>query len=97
MSIHNGDIIFTTKDKEIKRTTLEGKEIYPYKNETIKKPESLPVLPSALVLCVGTYNKGSLHVLSADGKKHRTLLEHFEKIQNPRDIWLDVDKKKLFT
>ncbi|XP_063424887.1 E3 ubiquitin-protein ligase TRIM45-like [Mytilus trossulus] len=96
MSIHNGDIIFTTKDKEIKRATLEGKEIYSYKKKIIKKPECLAVLPSGLVLFIDTHNKGSLHVLSADGTKHRTLLEHFEKIQNPRDIWLDVEKKTIY-
>ena len=96
MNIHNDEIIFTTKDKEIKRATLEGREIYCYKNSTIKTPQRLAVLPSGLVLFVDSHKKGSLHVLSADGTSHRTLLENFEKIENPRDIWLDVDKETVY-
>lgn len=96
MNIHDDDIIFTTKDEEIKRATLEGQIIYCYKNETIVAPECLAVLPSGLVLFIDTNNKGSLHVLSADGTKHRTLLENFVKIANPKDIWLDVDKETIY-
>ncbi|XP_052092434.1 tripartite motif-containing protein 45-like [Mytilus californianus] len=96
MNIHDDDIIFTTKNKEIKRATLEGQTIYCYQNKTIVTPECLAVLPSGLVLFVDRNYKGSLHVLSADGTKHRTLLENFGKIENPKDIWLDVDKETIY-
>ncbi|CAG2246905.1 unnamed protein product [Mytilus edulis] len=96
MSIHNDEIIFTTKDKEIKRATLEGQTIYCYKHETIETLECLTVLPSGLVLFVDRNDTGSLHVLSADGTKHRTLQENFMQIENPMDIWLDVDKETVY-
>ncbi|XP_063420278.1 uncharacterized protein LOC134705490 [Mytilus trossulus] len=96
MNILDDNIIFTTKDKEIKRATLEGKTVYCYKNEKIVTPECLAVLPSGLVLFIDRLNNGSLHVLSAGGTKHRTLLEKFEKIENPMDMWLDVDEETVY-
>ncbi|CAG2246843.1 unnamed protein product [Mytilus edulis] len=96
MNIHNGDMIFTTKEKEIKRTTLEGQIIYCYKNEAIVTPECLVVLPSGLVLFVDRNGTGSLHVLSCDGAIHRTLLENFEQIENPMDIWRMWIKKTVY-
>ncbi|CAC5419250.1 unnamed protein product [Mytilus coruscus] len=95
-SILEDTIIFTTKDKEIKRATLNGREIFCYKNETIKNPECLAILPSGLVLFVDRHNRGLLHGLSPDGKNHRILLQNFEKIENPMDIWLDADKETVY-
>ncbi|CAG2236488.1 unnamed protein product [Mytilus edulis] len=40
MDILENNIIFTTKDKEIKRANLNGKDIFCYKNETIKIPSA---------------------------------------------------------
>ncbi|XP_076117533.1 E3 ubiquitin-protein ligase TRIM45-like [Mytilus galloprovincialis] len=96
MNIFRQKIIYTTKDKEVKCITLDGEEVYCFKNEMIKTPECIVALPSGLVLVVDRNNKGSLHVLSEDGTKHKTLLQKFNTISDPRDIWLDNNDSETF-
>lgn len=86
MNIFRQQIIYTTKDKEVKCITLDGEDVYCLNNEMIKTPECIVALPSGLVLVVDRNNKGSLHVLSEDGTKHKTLLQKFNTISAPRDI-----------
>ncbi|CAC5414572.1 TRIM32 [Mytilus coruscus] len=96
MNIVKKTIIFTTKDKEVKCITIQGEDVYCFKDEMIKTPECITALPSGLVLVVDRDSKGSLHVLSEDGNKHKTLLHNFDTITDPRDIWLDNDDHKTF-
>ncbi|XP_063416026.1 E3 ubiquitin-protein ligase TRIM45-like [Mytilus trossulus] len=96
MNIFRQKIIYTTKDKEVKCITLDGEDVYCFKDEMIKTPECLAALPSGLVLVVDRDNKGSLHVLSEDGTKHRRLLQKFNTITDPRDIWLDNNDSETF-
>ncbi|CAG2214220.1 TRIM56 [Mytilus edulis] len=96
MNIFRQKIIYTTKDKEVKCITLDGEDVFCFKNEMIKTPECIVALPTGLVLVVDRDNKGSLHVLSEDGTKHRTLLQKFDTISDPRDIWLDNNDSETF-
>lgn len=96
MNIFRRQIIVTTENSEIKCTNLQGDDIYCFKNEAIKTPECISTLPAGLTLVVDRANNGSLHVLTKDGTKHKTLLEKFDTITNPYDIWLDNDDDEIF-
>ncbi|XP_063416027.1 uncharacterized protein LOC134697674 [Mytilus trossulus] len=96
MTIIRKHIIFTTKLNEIKCITLDGEDVYCFIDEAIKTPISLSALSSGLTLVLDRSDKGSLHVLSEDGTKHKTLLDKFETITGPRDIWLDNNDHETF-
>ncbi|CAC5414571.1 unnamed protein product [Mytilus coruscus] len=96
MTIIRKTIIFTTKLNEIKCITIDGEDIYCFKDEAIKTPICMSALPSGLILVVDRDNNGSLHVLSEDGTKHKTLLDKFDTITGPRDIWLDNNNHETF-
>ncbi|CAC5414574.1 unnamed protein product [Mytilus coruscus] len=91
MNVYRRKIVVTTKDNEIKCITLQGDEVYCFDDEESKPIESIIVLPSGLTLFVNRANEGSLHVLSEDGTRQRRILDKFDSITEPRDIFLDND------
>ncbi|XP_063416025.1 uncharacterized protein LOC134697672 [Mytilus trossulus] len=96
MHIYRRNIIVTTKNNEIKCLTLQGDEVYCFDDEEIETIESITVLPSGLTLFVNRTNEGSLHVLSEDGTSHRRILDKFDSIKEPCDIFLDNDDDETF-
>lgn len=34
--------------------------------------------------------------MSADGRQHRTLLDKFENVTEPKDVWLSPNEKELY-
>ncbi|XP_076117532.1 uncharacterized protein LOC143085186 [Mytilus galloprovincialis] len=91
MNIYRRKIVVTTKNNEIKCLTLQGDEVYCFDDEISKPIESIIVLSSGLTLFVNRANEGSLHILSEDGSRHRRILDKFDSIKKPRDIFLDND------
>ncbi|CAC5370363.1 TRIM56 [Mytilus coruscus] len=96
MNVIGKYIVFTTADKEIKCSTLQGKNKFCYKNEKLESPECIAVLSSGLTVVVDRANGGSLNLLSEDGLKHRRILEKFKNVNNPTDIWLDGNEELVY-
>ncbi|XP_076074096.1 uncharacterized protein LOC143045463 [Mytilus galloprovincialis] len=96
MNVIGKYIVFTTADNEIKCSTLQGKRKFCYKNDELESPKCIAVLSSGLTLVVDRANSGSLHLLSEDGLKHRRLLEKFDNVNNPADIWLDGNEELVY-
>lgn len=96
MNVIGKYIVFTTANNEIKCSTLQGKRKFCYKNDELESPEYIAVLSSGLTLVVDRANDGSVHLISNDGLKHRRLLEKFENVSNPTDIWLDGNEELVY-
>lgn len=96
IDVIEGKLIYTTENNEIKSNSKEGAEIFCYKNPNIERPQGLTVLRSGLFLVLDINQKGKIHLLSADERRHKPLLDKFKNVSKPRDIWLDTNKRTFY-
>lgn len=93
ITIWKEKIFYTTTDNEIKCSTLDGRHIFTHKNNKMR-PVSIAMLSSDVVIFLD--RNCSLHALSNDGKKHATLLEKFQKVVDPWDMWINIDDSTVY-
>ncbi|XP_063418908.1 transcription intermediary factor 1-alpha-like [Mytilus trossulus] len=79
-------LIHTTKDFAVVCTSFDGKKIYSYKDDEMKKVTSVTV--NSLGLIFAGDETGIVHLISEYGKQRRTLLDKCEKITRLCDIWV---------
>ncbi|CAG2229163.1 unnamed protein product [Mytilus edulis] len=94
MTISKEKIFYTTIEKEIKCSSLNGRNIFTYKSDKIRNPVSIVMLSLNVLIILD--KKGALYALSNDGKKQATLLEKFEKVVDPWDMWISTDDNTVY-
>ncbi|CAG2252840.1 unnamed protein product [Mytilus edulis] len=87
-------LIHTTKDFAVVCTSLDGKPIFSFKDDAMKKVTSVTI--NSIGLIFAGDETGIVHLISEDGKQRKTLLDKCEKITRLCDIWLDKSEKTLF-
>lgn len=75
-------------------TALDGKKLFSYKDDEMKKVISVTVNSRGLMFAGD--ETGMVHLISEDGKHRRTTLDKCEKIRRLCDSWLDKSVKTLF-
>lgn len=86
--------MYTTKDFHVRCISVDGKELFLCKDTEKKKINSLAV--SARGLIFAGAETGSIHVISENGEKMKTLLSKCVNIKNLSDIWLDESGKTMY-
>ncbi|XP_063406095.1 uncharacterized protein LOC134690053 [Mytilus trossulus] len=94
MTIWKEKVFYTTTDKEVKCASLDGRQIFTHKSDKMRQPVSIAML-SADVLIILDRNC-TLHALSSDGKKHSILLQKFQKVADPCDMWISIDDNTVY-
>ncbi|XP_071127400.1 E3 ubiquitin-protein ligase TRIM45-like [Mytilus edulis] len=93
----NKRLLYTSEDYEVVCTSLEGREIFRYKDNCLKQAQSLAVHSHGFILVAdtGETSNGSIHVISEDGKERRTVLHNCYKKEPIRDICFDKFNDRL--
>ncbi|CAC5423316.1 unnamed protein product [Mytilus coruscus] len=93
----NKRLLYTSEDCEIVCTSLEGREIFRFKDECLKQAQSIAVHSDGFILVADTReaSNGSIHVISEDGKERRTVLHNWLKKEPIRDICFDKFNDRL--
>ncbi|XP_063397767.1 E3 ubiquitin-protein ligase TRIM45-like [Mytilus trossulus] len=86
--------MYTTKDFHIRCISVDGEEMFSYNKNKLQKINSLAV--SARGLTYEGDESGSIHVISENGEKMKTLLSKCGNIKNLSDIWLDKSGNTLY-
>ncbi|CAG2252414.1 unnamed protein product [Mytilus edulis] len=89
----NNRFLYTSEKQEVVCTSLDGSEIFKYKDEFMKQTSSVYVHSEGLVF-VGD-EKGSMHLISEDGCRRRTVLNSCDKLKTVSDICLDKSCSRL--
>lgn len=94
LAVDQRSFMYTTKDFHVRCISVDGKELFLCKDTEEKKINSLVVSARGLIFAVA--ETGSIHVISENGKKMKTLLSKCVNIKNLSDIWLDESGKTLY-
>ncbi|CAG2227668.1 unnamed protein product [Mytilus edulis] len=86
--------MYTTKDFHVRCISVDGKEIFLCKDTEKNKINSVAVSARGLIFAGG--ETSSVHVISENGEKIKTLLSKCVNIKNLSDIWLDESGKTLY-
>ncbi|CAG2252415.1 unnamed protein product [Mytilus edulis] len=89
----NNRLLYSSENFEIVCTTLDGREVFKYKDEFMTKTTSLSVHSEGLIF-VGDEN-GSIHLISEDGCRRRTVLKSSDIFKTVRDICLNKSCSRL--
>ncbi|XP_063413502.1 uncharacterized protein LOC134695942 [Mytilus trossulus] len=89
----NHRFLYTSAKYEVVCISLDGKDIFKYKDDYMKETRSLSVHPNGII-CVGDLS-GQIHLISEDGQKRRTILNSCHKLQAVHDLCFDESSSRM--
>ncbi|VDI69610.1 tripartite motif-containing protein 2/3 [Mytilus galloprovincialis] len=92
--LKNKRLLYTSDTDEVVATTTDGSEHFCYTDEHMKNIVAVAVNnQGCIVACDQTR---TLHVISEDGKKRKTLSDKFDKIKESKDVCFDKSGTILY-
>ncbi|XP_076071970.1 uncharacterized protein LOC143043651 [Mytilus galloprovincialis] len=89
----NNRLLYTSKQSEVVCTSLDGREIFKFKDECMKLIVSVSVHSEGIIFAGEP--SGLIHLISEDGERRRTVLKSCDKLKYICDICLDKSCSSL--
>lgn len=92
LAVQDGKLFYSFREREVKCSTIQGKELFCHKSASLKTPECLTVTTSGIRLVVDRTGSGSLHAFVGWERKKITA----RKIRRNQKATTTEEKRFVF-
>ncbi|XP_076071357.1 uncharacterized protein LOC143042783 [Mytilus galloprovincialis] len=89
----NDRLVYTSEQFEVVCTSFNGREIFKFRDQHMKDTKSVSVHVEGIIFAAD--ESGTIHLVSEDGERRRTVLNISDKLKCVRDICLDKSCSRL--